>query len=138
MDATGSTPGEPGGPSVTSYAWTIGGAGAGSSGTFYHAFPSSTSVSLAVTDADGVTGNAAGSVTVNALNECDDPLTPLVEDCSTNPPSGTVSGGGSNRDEGVWHGMPSLTYVCYVTDWYQWNGSGWTYTNTTIDYCTWE
>ncbi len=141
IDGTGSAPGSDGGPAISSYAWTIGSTNMGSQSSFSANFASSQGVGLTVTDADGVTGNTSGSVTVDTANPCDDPLTRTVEDCTTNPPSPseTVSYGGGDSEPGDYvGGTHGETYVCYVTDWYEWNGSGWVYTGTDVDYCDFE
>ena len=140
IDGSGSTPGQSGGPGITGYAWLIGSTNMGGSESFSASFSASHPVSLTVTDADGATGSATGGVTISYVDLCDDPATHDVEDCESNPPSGSVSvdGGGSDDAQYYEGGWQWSVYVCYVTDWFQWNGSAWVYQNSHLDYCGFE
>lgn len=141
IDGSGSGPGQDGGPAVSSYDWKVASTDFGGDESFSTNFVNSKSVSLTVTDADNVTASQSGSVTVDTVNPCDDPLTRTIEDCTTNPPSDNeaVSYGGSGSEPGTYQGGGGgSTYVCYVHDWFDWNGSSWIYDDTTIDYCTFE
>jgi hypothetical protein len=141
LNASGSSPAEVGGPSITTYSWTKNNAALSSSVSFVSTFSSTASLSLTVTDE--ITGSASqpGSVTIEPVYPCDDPFTDELEDCNSNEPGGgeEVSYGGRSEQPG-WYmgGEIGSTYVCYVTDWYEWNGSGWVYTDTVVDYCTFE
>lgn len=141
VDGTGSAAGEDGGPAIASYDWTVGGTNLGGSSSFSSNFSSSMGVTLSVTDQDGATASLNGSVTIDPVDPCDDPFTRTVEDCDSNPPSAddAVSYDGDSSEPGDYAGgSPTSKLVCYVTDWFEWNGSHWVYQNSHTDYCTFE
>lgn len=141
LDASGSGPTEEGGPSISSYSWTKNNAVVSNSMSFVSTFSSTASVSLSVTDEIAGSASQFGSVTIEPVYPCDDPFTDEVEDCNSNEPGGgeEISYGGRSEQPG-WYlgGAVWSTYVCYVTDWYEWTGSHWVYTDTVVDYCTFE
>lgn len=82
-----------------------------------------------------------------APEACDDPMTEIEEEypnCATTPQG--AYGGGASHDDVVWYSPPpsggggAPRYMCTVTDWYQWSGSEWVYTDTIVDWdsCRWE
>lgn len=141
INGTGSGAAEDGGPPISTYDWKLGSTDVGGSSSLSANFSNTMTVALTVTDQDGVNGMQNGSVTITPVDPCDDPLTHGVEDCTTNPPSPneTVSYGGDGSEPATYvGGGDNSTYVCYVTDWYEWNGTRWIYDSTDIDYCTYE
>ncbi len=140
LASTGSGPGQAGGPAISSYLWKQAGIQLATSPSATINTYSSTTYSLTVTDAVGGTATTSGSLTLQPMNPCDDPLTDMEEtDCSWCEEGYDISMGGSSSDPGWAHGGgPSSQWVCYVTDWYEWRGGQWVYTDTTLDYCTLE
>lgn len=101
---------------------------------------SSKSLNLTVTDEINATGSATGAINISYTNPCDDPRTHIVETCEEGGGGGqgqVAISGSNSRDDGEFHHILG-EYVCYVTDWYQWNGSWWAFQWSQLDYCTIE
>jgi hypothetical protein len=137
--ASGSTIADGASP-ITTYAWTVGSANAGSSASFSSTFYSTQGVWLTVTDQDGATASASGQVAIDFIQPCDDPETEETETtCDWRSPGDEITSGNQSEEDGLPHGgSPTSIWVCYLTDWYQWNGYGWDYTGYTVDYCDLE
>jgi hypothetical protein len=137
LDASSSSA-SPGGPSISSFDWLLGGYPESFENQAFN-FIATNSINLTVTDSDGVTGQASGSVTIDNADACDDPMTHGVEDCSDLDPGATTSYEGGSSEPDTYQGQNGgQVYVCYVTDWYEWNGSSWFYSGTDVDYCGFE
>jgi len=144
VDGSGSAKQDAGAADISSYAWTVGGSLFSTSSSFTLSVgggSSSATANLAATDGDGFMGSASGSVAIEYFDPCDDPMTITVESCLDNPPSSgeSTSMDGGSQDPGIYHsGTLTDKWVCYVHDWYEWNGSAWVYDTTDLDYCDLE
>jgi hypothetical protein len=144
LDGTGSGPGESDGPALTQYNWQVNGTNWDNAATSSIGnVQASKQLALTVTDELGASTTANGSINVTWMDLCDDPVTHDVETCDGSSQGETASVGDGYYDPIEFHteggGNTGWSkYVCYYTDWFQWNGSFWVYLDSHLDDCWFE
>lgn len=118
------------------YAWSSGGYSIGTGVSSSIDVSSNASVALQVSQQDGQSASATGSIEVT--NPVCPGITPIMGGCED---SGTseqipISGPGETQEPGQPHGGDATSkWVCNTTWWYEWNGSSWALVDVDILDC---